>query len=275
MIFSQTLFHSSLRICGRSLRSRTLVSLSRTPDHMAIVELNRPPVNALSIEFLDTIEKTFRELSEDDSVKGIILTSFSDRIFSSGLDLQEIQEEHKLDSLGASFRNVANTLYGSITKPFGIVISGHAPAGGTLLAMCADYRVATPNSILGLNESRIGILVPEWMSFMYEGLMGPRQAELGLMLGSLFPADKALKLGLIDEIAENKEVALASCQSLIRRLMTEPETNARELSKKLSRERTIKSLHADKRAEQLVSFFKSPEVQANIKLYVDSLKKRK
>eukprot|EP00096_Caligus_rogercresseyi_P009942 TRINITY_DN3488_c0_g1_i1.p1 TRINITY_DN3488_c0_g1~~TRINITY_DN3488_c0_g1_i1.p1 ORF type:complete len:276 (+),score=61.14 TRINITY_DN3488_c0_g1_i1:71-898(+) len=266
--------HSPHYTFGRCLK-RGLVSLSLTSDSIAIVELNRPPVNALNVELLNKIECTFKDLCKDPSVKGILLTSFNDKIFSSGLDLKELLDSSKVDSVGTAFRNLSATLYGSVHKPFAAAISGYAPAGGTLLSMCSDYRVATPKSVLGLNESVIGIVAPEWMNLMYENLIGPRQAELALMLGSLYPSEEALRLGLIDEIAEDKEAAMAKCEQMLRRLIHEPEAKAREISKAISRGKVMKSLEADADGLELASFFKKPEVQANITAYVESLKKRK
>ncbi|XP_040570224.1 enoyl-CoA delta isomerase 1, mitochondrial [Lepeophtheirus salmonis] len=252
---------------------RNFVLITKTPDNLAIVQLNRPPVNALSLDFMTKIKHTFIELNEDKSIEGIILGSFSEKIFSSGLDLHEIQQVENVNKIAAEFTNMSSTLYGSISKPFAVAISGHAPAGGTVLAMCADYRVVTPNAYLGLNEARLGIVVPSWLSLMYQNLIGQRQSELALMLGTLFNSKYALKLGLVDEIVEDKDEAIRKCTEIVRRLIKEPEKEARELSKILSRKNVLLEMKLDRNGETMASFFKRDKVQSSIKSYLKTLKK--
>jgi 3,2-trans-enoyl-CoA isomerase len=61
------------------------------------------------------------------------------------------------------FQDVWIKLYGS-SFPTAAAIIGHSPAGGCLLAISCEYRVMLPNFIIGLNETKVGIIVPTWVS---------------------------------------------------------------------------------------------------------------
>ena len=93
--------------------------------------------------------------------------------------------------------------------PIAAALTGHSPAGGTVLALFADHRVMAEGPYLvGLNEVQVGIPVPEVLHRALVHVVGIRQAERlavgGLLLG---PAD-ALRCGLVDEVVAAPEVGI-------------------------------------------------------------------
>lgn len=80
-------------------------------------------------------------------------------------------------------------------------LEGHAPAGGCMLAMSCDYRVAadSPKLRIGLNETQLGIVAPFWFAEVMHSLVGTRQTERLLQLGYMASMPEALRLGLVDE----------------------------------------------------------------------------
>ena len=80
-------------------------------------------------------------------------------------------------------------------------ITGHSPAGGTVLSIMTDYRImAEGNYKIGLNEVAVGLILPGAIGAVYQYILGTRNAEIFGLTGKLVNPDKALTVGLIDEI---------------------------------------------------------------------------
>lgn len=152
---------------------------------------------------------------------------------------------------------------------------GHSPAGGCLLALCCEYRVMCPKFTIGLNETRLGIVAPTWFQASMRNVLPPRQAEQALTLGTMFTTDEALKVGLIDEIATDKEDAIAKCEQYLLQY-AKVSVDARAITKKSFRSKDIADLET-KREEDLQLFVfivNQPKVQKGLELYLESLKKK-
>jgi 3,2-trans-enoyl-CoA isomerase len=184
---------------------------------VATVTLNRPPVNSLNLELLTELSNTLTEL-EKNKCRGLMLTSSSNSVFSAGLDLLELYKPN-LDRFKQWWSTLQQTwmkLYGT-PYPTVAVINGHAPAGGCLLATSCEYRVMLNNFTIGLNETKIGMVAPDWFIASMKNTVGARQTELALTAGNLFTTDEALKIGLIDEVAANKEEAISKAEKFLHR----------------------------------------------------------
>jgi enoyl-CoA hydratase/carnithine racemase len=189
-------------------------------DHDAIreVRLNRPPVNALSTEFLQAIRQALEEAPRD-GARAVVLSG-APGVFSAGLDLPLLV---RLDRSGAE--GLWRELYAlmkclaSSPIPIAAAITGHAPAGGTVLALFCDWRVAARGDFkLGLTEVQVGIALPQVILAALRRQVGPRQAERLAVGGAMISPEEALAVGLVDELAASEEVfgrALAWCQRLV------------------------------------------------------------
>ncbi len=166
------------------------------------LRMNRPPVNALTGELLGQLRAAIESATRE-AVKGIVLSGSPGR-FSAGFDLPLL--------LGLDRKEIAKTwqeLYGLLrtiaASPLPVVaaMTGHAIAGGTVIAMFCDRRVmAAGDYKLGLNEVQVGIRLPPIVLACLRRLVGPRVAENLAVTGSLLSPQQALQLGLVDELAE-------------------------------------------------------------------------
>lgn len=120
-------------------------------------------------------------------------------------------------------------LYGS-PFPTAAAINGHAPAGGCFLALSCEYRVMLPKYTIGLNETQLGIVAPTWFMDSMRNVISSREAERALTLGKLFKTDEAFRIGMIDEIAADKNEALAKCEAFLLKHQEIP-PKARHLTK--------------------------------------------
>jgi 3,2-trans-enoyl-CoA isomerase len=193
-----------------------------TLDHGPIRELHlaRPPVNALDPALLRALREALREAVA--SGREAIVLSGSPGRFSGGLDVPALLT---LDRAGilevwttffALMRDLA-----AAPVPVVAALTGHSPAGGTVLALFADHRVlASGDFLVGLNEVRVGLPVPEVLLRALAYVVGERQAARLAVGGLLLGPDEALRVGLVDEVVPMAEVvprALAWAGDLLTR----------------------------------------------------------
>ncbi len=191
-------------------------------NHGAVWELRlaRPPVNALD----PALMRALRDALADARARGAeaIVVSGSPGRFSGGLDVPALL---KLDRAGiadawttffALLRDLA-----AAPVPIAAALTGHSPAGGTVLALFADHRVLAEGPFLvGLNEVRVGLPVPELLLRALASLVGERHAARLAVNGLLVDPDEALRVGLVDALAPMDDVvprAIAWARDLLER----------------------------------------------------------
>jgi methylglutaconyl-CoA hydratase len=86
-------------------------------------------------------------------------------------------------------------------------VHGYALGGGSGLVACVDVAVAAPDAVFGFSEVRLG-LVPAVISPFVLARIGPAAARRFFLTGERFDAQTALRIGLVDEIADDAESAL-------------------------------------------------------------------
>ena len=160
-------------------------------------------------------------------------------------------------------------------KPVIAAIGGAAPAGGCWLALQCDYRIMTntvPNAVIGLNETKLGIVAPMYFQEPLIRTVGFRHADRLLQLGSLVKPDEALKLGLVDMLHAEPE---AAALQVAKEWMAIP-TAARTNTKSALRKDLVDHLERT-REYQTKSFWSQvqhPNVQNEVSRYLASLKKK-
>lgn len=189
--------------------------LIETQDVGAIrcIRMARPPVNALNPDLCRALIAAL-ETAYSDGVLGVVLAG-NPKIFSAGLDVPYLlslgDDRRALLDAWQAFFGVARLLAES-RIPVAAAITGHSPAGGCVLALCCDYRVmarsvdpAKPFAI-GLNETQVGLVVPEGVQKLMRRVVGRHRTERLLVSGEMIPAERAHELGLVDELAEGEQV---------------------------------------------------------------------
>jgi Delta3-Delta2-enoyl-CoA isomerase len=191
-----------------------------TFEHGAVRELrlNRPPVNALSPELIATLLRAVQVAPQEG--KRALVLSGSPRMFSAGLDVPVLLKLDRpaMDAVWRDFYALMKALASS-PIPIAAAITGHAPAGGTVIALFCDWRVAAEgDSKIGLSEVQVGLPLPPLILSALRRLVGARQAERLAVTGMLMSPAKAVSLGLVDEVVPTEQVvdqALKWCQDLL------------------------------------------------------------
>jgi len=242
---------------------------------IAVVTLNRPPVNSLNLEMLREIANTLDALESNKS-KGMILTSSSQTVFSAGLDITEMYKPDPVRSKAfwIALQDVWLKLYGS-SFPTAAAINGHSPAGGCLLAICCEYRVMVQGYTIGLNETRLGISAPTFFQSAYRNVLPPREAEKALTLGTMFSTEEALKVGLIDEIAIDRADSIEKCENFLIQFK-KVSSMARAYTKQSLRKKDLEELENNREQDLQIFLFaiNQPVVQKGLEAYIQSLKKK-
>jgi enoyl-CoA hydratase/carnithine racemase len=173
------------------------------------LRLARPPVTALDPALCAAITGAIAETIADDC-RGIVLAG-GPNVFSAGLDVPLLlslgDDTVALTAAWESFFEAARAI-AACPVPVAAAIAGHAPAGGCVLALCCDYRVMASGPFrIGLNETQVGLVPPEGIQQLMRRIVGAHRAERLLVAGELVDAERALALGLVDELVEIDNVA--------------------------------------------------------------------
>merc|ERR1719222_1281902 len=237
--------------------------------------MNKKPVNSLSLEFLHDLDKALDSAAT--SSKGLVLTSTMQTIFCAGLEITEMYQPDmaRLREFWYTVQGVFLKLYGC-QVPTVACMNGHSLAGGCFLALACDYRIMVgPKYLVGLNETQLGIAAPFWIQEPMTQAIGFRKSSLALQLGTVFNAQEALNIGLIDEMVSSTEEAHQQVDKAMSKFMKIPSI-ALYSSKMLMRNDLYNRLNdnREKDVDNFVSFILQPEVQKNLGRYLEALKNK-
>jgi len=172
--------------------------------HGALLEIRmaRPPVNALNPALLEAIAEAFQPQALE-GIDGIVLSG-GPRVFSGGLDVPHMLSLDRAGVTSAwSLFFAAARAVAHCPVPVVAAIAGHSPAGGCVLALCCDYRVMARGPFrIGLNETQVGLAVPDAIQQLMRRVVGPHCAERLLVSGAMVDSERALAMGLVDELAD-------------------------------------------------------------------------
>ncbi|GAB4170556.1 MAG: enoyl-CoA hydratase/isomerase family protein [Wenzhouxiangellaceae bacterium] len=185
-------------------------------DGIRELRLARPPVNALNPELVRKLLDALREAGTD-GTRAVVLSG-APGLFSAGLDLPELlaMDRPAMEGFWVDLFGVLETLARS-PIPVAAALTGHSPAGGTVLALFCDWRVMAEGDYrLGLNEVEVGLVVPPVIQRGLARLIGAYRAERHLVAGRMILASQALEIGLVDELRAAPDVvarALEWCRA--------------------------------------------------------------
>jgi 3-hydroxyacyl-CoA dehydrogenase len=189
-------------------------------DHIALVSIDNPPVNALGVAVRRGLQQAIALAEADTSVHAVLITG-AGKAFIAGADIREFG----LPPQAPVLPDVCNAIE-ACSKPVVAAIHGPALGGGLEVAMSAHYRVATASAKLGLPEVQLGLLPGAGGTQRAPRLVGA-QAALDLMLsGRHIGAQEALRMGLIDHIATSDDAQLEGI-AYVRHLLGEGATARR------------------------------------------------
>ena len=243
----------------------------------AIVRMNRGKVNAINFEMVQELREVFDSLGQDASVKGVILTG-QPHYFSAGLDLIELfgYDRQQIRDFFTAFGNLYLDLV-RFPKPFISAITGHAPAGGCVLAVCSDNRYMAEGDkyVIGLNEVGVNIQISQNLTEIYAFWLGDGLASKYILEGKLLSGKEALKGGLIDElipldnVLERAELQMQHYLKADQEILVNTKRKVRKhLFDKLD-------MNAENTLKEAADLWWKPEIRSKMQAYVQSFSSNK
>jgi enoyl-CoA hydratase/carnithine racemase len=238
------------------------------------LQLARAPVNALNPALCDALATAITETVAD-GAQGIVLSG-GPKVFSAGLDVPFLvglgNDRSTLKSAWNAFFAAARTL-AQAPVPVVAAMAGHAPAGGCVLALCCDYRVmARGPAMIGLNETQVGLAAPEGILHLLRRVVGAHRAERMLVAGALVDAERALAIGLVDELAEIDHVTTRA-RIWLEELLALPRQPMLQ-TRALARADLVAALEPERIGlDRFIDAWFSPDTQAGLRALVAKLGK--
>lgn len=189
-----------------------------TPPVLLVVEgdvaritLNRPQAgNSLSLDLVAALRQSLADIAPHRDVKVIVIAGAGGRIFSAGHDLNEFAHDPEPDFLESDFSGIVGLMQEIMAQPQIVIakVEGVATAAGCELVAACDIALASTVARFGVPGVNIGF----WCHTPQVQLsrqIGRKEAMLMLATGKLYPAEHALRIGLVNSLHEPAELDAA------------------------------------------------------------------
>jgi enoyl-CoA hydratase len=181
------------------------VLVERPHEAVVLLRLNRPEArNALNNEVRRLLNRTFLEVSGDESVRCVVVTG-NEQAFGAGADLKEMVSMGTADITRSGVRRLWKAM-ADCPQPVIAAVNGVALGGGCELAMHADIIIAGESARFGQPEVRVGIMPGGGATQRLVRAVGKFHAMRLLLTGDLITAAEARAIGLASQVVPDTEV---------------------------------------------------------------------
>lgn len=182
------------------------LALSRKENGVGWMTFNNPErYNALSVEMRHAVIDVLTDMRDDDDVRVVVMSGAGGKAFVSGADISQFEKQRATPEQQAEYSALTKRMDEAMTglgKPLIAMIKGFCLGGGLGVALNADIRVASSDSRFGIPAARLSIGYPYPSIRKLMSLIGPAYAKEMLFSAKRFPADVALRMGLINDVVE-------------------------------------------------------------------------
>ena len=187
------------------------ITLNVDERGVALITLSRPERhNALNRTMIAELHSVALKLADDDKVRVVVLTG-DGKSFCEGGDIGWFRDTLTMDREDRIIesRTLAEMLHALYRLPKPLIgrINGAAYGGGTGMVSVCDVAVADSMAWFGLTEVRLG-LIPANISPYVIARIGAARSRSVMLSGATFGSERALTLGLIDEVSDELDVAV-------------------------------------------------------------------
>jgi enoyl-CoA hydratase len=178
---------------------------------VATIVINRPEKrNPISFSMWRALPALVADAEGDDAIRVLVLRGAGEAAFSAGADISEF-DRYRADSEGARLYNEATHLgeraLAGFSKPSIAMVRGFCIGGGCELALACDFRFSDTTGRFGITPARLGIVYSLTATKQLVDLVGPAMAKYILFSGQHIAAERALEVGLIDELLAPEELS--------------------------------------------------------------------
>ncbi|MCK4780319.1 MAG: enoyl-CoA hydratase/isomerase family protein, partial [Candidatus Lokiarchaeota archaeon] len=189
-----------------------------------IIKLNRVHRgNAITPEMAKNLKNAIEFCQNSEKIRGIILTG-NGTSFTTGMDIDDIDgSDHvavkEYEKTAASIQDLL--YYG---KPTICAINGKSMGDGVAYALCSDYRIAIRETFFIMPEINLGVFPGTGIIVLMSRIIGIPWTKKILMFAEKVSTEKALEIGLIDQIVENQEELMKIALDKAKFLFTKNQT---------------------------------------------------
>ena len=184
-----------------------LVLVEKPVDKVALITLNNPPLNLVTLELSRELRDVLFKLNQDEEIRAVVLTGSGHRAFCVGSDVKEFPQVWD-DVIGKKLQK-ENETFNSIEfldKPVIAAMEGNVCGGGYEMAMSCDMRILSENGRIAQPEINLGVFPGSGGLFRLPKLVGASKAMEMMFLGEFIEAQDCLHLGLVNRLAPAGEV---------------------------------------------------------------------
>ncbi|MDQ7783307.1 MAG: enoyl-CoA hydratase-related protein [Desulfomonilaceae bacterium] len=187
---------------------------------LAVVTLDNPPVNSLTVDMSNELRTVFEELrdfgtedtgDEKKQVQAVILNAVSKKnVFVAGADINlflNLKTREDGLNLLQFYHGVFNAI-AEFPSPVICAIEGLALGGGTELALACDIRIAGAKATFALTEVTLGVLPGGGGTQRLSRLVGAGYAKKMIFSGQQIDAEEALRIGLVEQVVPQGQALL-------------------------------------------------------------------
>ncbi len=189
--------------------------LCRIEDGVAVVTLNNPPLNVVTLELTRQLDATLDRLAADPAARVLVLTGAGERAFCAGSDIKEFPELAASGQVIDRKMRKENEVYSKVDdfpKPTIAAVAGLAFGGGLELAVCCDLLVVEENARLALPEVKLGVFPGSGGTVRVTRRIGEGRAKEMMFFGEPIDARTALAWGLVNRVVPQGEALLTACR---------------------------------------------------------------
>ena len=210
----------------------------------AVITFNNPPAHTWTKQSLTDLKHLVLSLNEDRDIYAIVLTGDGEKFFSAGADLNVFADGDK--AVAREMADVFGDAFETLSAFRGVsiaAINGYAMGGGLEVALACDIRIAESHAQMALPEATVGLLPCAGGTQNLHILVGEGWTKRMILCGERIKADKALQIGLVEEVVETGEglaaalslaskvakqspVAVSACKTLIQKHRSMPISQA-------------------------------------------------
>lgn len=188
-------------------------------EQIAVIEINNPPVNALTADVLAELSIAIDELSGSNEVRAAIITGVGNKFFVAGADIKQFPSLD--EAAGKQLVKYGRDIFDRLNRldiPVICAVNGLALGGGCELALACDIRIAAPTAKFGLPEVGLGIIPGYGGTQRLPRLVGEGKAKEMIFSGEPVTAEEAYRIGLVEKLAgegESVEVAKKLARTIL------------------------------------------------------------
>lgn len=201
---------------------------------IALLTINRPPLNPLNSQVFRELGKVVGEIEVDQEVKAVIITGSGEKAFAAGVDIAEIGTLSPVEMYEFCALSLSTfSAFENLSKPTIAAIRGLTLGGGCELALTCDFRIASQSAKFAQPEINLGIIPGGGGTQRLPRLIGMARAKELLYLGETIDASTAAEYGLVNKVVPD-DILIETAQEMAKKLASKPDVAMKVLKKTIN-----------------------------------------